>query len=184
MRRIHLSSPHMGERERALLIEAFDSNWIAPLGPNVDAFEAELSERLAGQHVAALSSGTAALHLSLCVLGVGPGDEVIVPTLTFAASANPVTYLGARPAFVDASASTWTMDPALLAEELEKRSRRGKLPKAVMAVDLYGQCADYDPIRESCAKWGVPLVEDAAEGLGATYKGRPAGTLGDLGAIS
>lgn len=174
----------MGPKERELLLSAFDSNWIAPLGPNVDAFEAELSRRLDGQHVAALSSGTAALHLALCVLGVGPGDEVIVPTLTFAASANPVTYLGARPSFVDASAATWTMDPDLLAEELEKRSRKGKLPKAVMAVDLYGQCADYDPIRAACAKWGVPLVEDAAEGLGATYRGRPAGTLGDLGAIS
>jgi len=174
----------MGPRERELLLGAFDSNWIAPLGPNVDAFEAELSRRLAGQHVAALASGTSALHLALCVLGVGPGDEVIVPTLTFAASANPVTYLGARPAFVDVSASTWTMDPVLLAEELEKRSRKGKLPKAVMTVDLYGQCADYDPIRAACAKHGVPLVEDAAEGLGATYRGRPAGTLGDLGAIS
>ena len=184
MGRIFLSPPHMGPRERELLLGAFDSNWIAPLGPNVDAFEAELSRRLAGQHVAALASGTSALHLALCVLGVGPGDEVIVPTLTFAASANPVTYLGARPAFVDVSASTWTMDPVLLAEELEKRSRKGKLPKAVMTVDLYGQCADYDPIRAACAKHGVPLVEDAAEGLGATYRGRPAGTLGDLGAIS
>jgi len=174
----------MGPRERELLLAAFDSNWIAPLGPNVDAFEAELSARLAGQHVAALASGTSALHLALCVLGVGPGDEVIVPTLTFAASANPVTYLGARPAFLDVSAATWTLDPALLAEELDRRARRGKLPKAVMAVDLYGQCADYDPIRAACEKHGVPLIEDAAEGLGATYRDRPAGTLGDVGAIS
>lgn len=166
------------------MLDAFDSNWIAPLGPHVDAFEAELSARLGGCHVAALSSGTAAIHLALQILGVGPGDEVMVSTLTFSASANPVVYLGARPVFIDATAASWTLDPELLAEALEERARRGKLPKAVVAVDLYGQCADYDPLRAACERFEVPIVEDAAEALGATYRGEPAGTLGSLGIFS
>lgn len=182
--RVFLSPPHMGPEERALLLEAFDSNWIAPLGPHVDGFERELAQRVGMGHAAALSSGTAALHLALLLLGVGPGDEVITSTLTFSATANPITYVGAHPVFVDVDERTWQLHPGLLAEELESCARRGKLPKAVIAVDLYGQCADYDAISESCRTYGVPLVEDAAEALGATYKGRAAGSLADLGVFS
>lgn len=181
---ILLSTPHMGEHERELLLAAFDSNWIAPLGEHVDGFEAELAGFVGGGHVAALSSGTGALHLALSILGVGPGDEVIVSSLTFAASANPVRYLGATPRFIDSERSSWNLDPALLAEELEVLGREGKLPKAVIAVDLYGQCADYDQLRSICMGYGIPIIEDAAEALGSTYKGRPAGTLGDLGVFS
>jgi pyridoxal phosphate-dependent aminotransferase EpsN len=184
MSRIHLSPPHLGTEERALLADALDSNWIAPLGPHVDAFERDVARRVAVRHAAALSSGTAALHLAMRVLGVGPGDEVIAPTLTFAATVNPILYEGARPVLVDSTRDSWAMDPALLAEELEARARAGRLPKAVIVVDLYGQCADYEPIRAACARHGVPLVEDAAEALGATYAGRPAGSLGDLGVFS
>jgi pyridoxal phosphate-dependent aminotransferase EpsN len=174
----------MGPDERALLLDAFDSNWIAPLGPHVDAFEREFCETVGVQHSAALSSGTAALHLALLMIGVGPGDEVLVSTFTFAASANVVTYLGATPVFVDSDRETWNMDPGLLEEELAVCARRGKLPKAVIVVDLYGQCADYDPILEACARYGVPVVEDAAEALGATYKGKPAGSFGTAAAFS
>jgi pyridoxal phosphate-dependent aminotransferase EpsN len=166
------------------MLEAFDSNWIAPLGPQVDAFEAELAARTGMQHAVALSSGTGALHLALILLGVGPGDSVLTSTLTFAATANAIRYVGAEPVFIDASPATWTMDPDLLAEELEDSARRGQLPKAVLPVDLYGQCADYDPIREACARYEVPLVEDAAEALGATYRGRQAGSFGELGVFS
>jgi pyridoxal phosphate-dependent aminotransferase EpsN len=182
--RIYLSPPHIGEEERKLVADAFDTNWIAPLGPHVDAFERELARRTAVGHAAALSSGTAALHLALRILGVGPGDEVIAPTLTFSATVNPILYEGARPVFLDSSRETWTLDPALLAEELEARAKQGRLPKAVIVVDLYGQCADYDPIVEACDRYGVPIVEDAAEALGATYAGRPAGSLGAMGVFS
>lgn len=182
--RIYLSPPHMGPDERALLLEAFDSNWIAPLGPHVDAFEHELAGRVGVAHAAALSSGTAAIHLALRILGVGRGDEVITSTLTFSATANPITYEGATPVFIDSSRESWNMDPELLAEELETCARRGKLPKAVIAVDLYGQCADYDAILAACARYDVPLVEDAAEALGATYRGRSAGGLGAMGIFS
>lgn len=182
--RLYLSPPHMGPDERRLLLEAFDSNWVAPLGPHVDAFEKEMSAKVDGLHCVALSSGTAGLHLALQMLGVGRDDEVLVSSLTFAASANPVTYLGAKPVFIDAEASSWNMDPALLAEELEAAARKGKLPKAVVVVDLYGQCADYDALLAACARHGVPLVEDAAEALGATYKGKPAGTFGAMGVLS
>jgi dTDP-4-amino-4,6-dideoxygalactose transaminase len=182
--RIYLSPPHVGSEERRLLLEAFDSNWIAPLGPHVDAFEKELAEKVGAQHAAALSSGTAAIHLALQILGVGPGDEVITSSLTFSATANPIVYQGAAPVFVDSSRDTWNMDPGLLEEELASCSRRGKLPKAVIAVDLYGQCADLEPIAAACRRYRVPLVEDAAEALGATYKGRAAGTLGDFGIYS
>ncbi len=184
MSRIYLSPPHMGGHERALLAEAFDSNWIAPLGPQVDAFERELAARVGVPHAAALSSGTAALHLALQVLGVTAGDEVLVSTLTFSASANPVTYVGARPVFLDCDRATWNLDPGLLAEELEACARRNQLPKAVIAVDLYGQCADYDPIGEACRRYEVPLIEDAAEALGSTYRGKPAGSFGSLSVFS
>lgn len=182
--RIHLSPPHMSSHERRFFEEAFESNWIAPLGPQVDAFEAELAERVEGRYVAALSSGTGALHLAMEILGVGPGDEVLVSTLTFSASVNPIRYLGATPVFIDSELRSWNMDPGLLAEELERRAKVGKLPKAVVAVDLYGQCADYEPIVAACRKYDVPLVEDAAEALGGTYQGRPAGVFGDLAIFS
>ena len=138
MTRIYLSPPHMGPDERALLLDSFDSNWIAPLGPHVDAFEHELAASVGVCAAAALSSGTAALHLALILLGVGPGDEVIVSDLTFVASANVVRYVGATPIFVDADPETWTMDPDLLAEALQDRARRGRPPKAAIVVDLYG----------------------------------------------
>jgi len=183
-KRIYLSPPHMGPAERALLLDAFDSNWIAPLGPHVDAFEREFCETVDVPHAAALSSGTAALHLALLMLGVGPGDEVLVSTFTFAATANAVTYLAAKPVFIDSDRETWNMDPGLMEEELAECSRRGKLPKAVVAVDLYGQCADYDRILAVCGRYGVPVVEDAAEALGAAYKGKPAGSFGAAAAFS
>ncbi len=174
----------MGTVERELLLDAFDSNWIAPLGPHVDAFEREMCELLGIGHAAALSSGTAALHLSLLILGVEPGDEVITSTLTFSATANAVTYCGARPVFVDSSQETWNIDPGILAEELKSCADRGKLPKAVIPVDLYGQCADYAPITEICARYEVPIIEDAAEALGASYRGHAAGTLGSMAVLS
>ncbi len=184
MKRIYLSPPHVGPEERALLLEAFDSNWIAPLGPHVDAFERELATVVGLPHAAALSSGSAALHLALLLLEVGPGDEVIAPTLTFAATVNPVRYVGATPVFLDSEPSSWNLDPNLLEEELEAAARRGKLPKAVITVDLYGQCCNYRRILPLCERWGVPLVEDAAEALGATFEGRPAGSFGALAAFS
>jgi dTDP-4-amino-4,6-dideoxygalactose transaminase len=184
MTRIYLSPPHMGSDERALLLDAFDSNWIAPLGPHVDAFERELAAKVGASHAVALSSGTAAIHLALEILGVKRGDEVLVSTLTFSASVNPIAYLGASPVLIDSSESTWNLDPALVEEELAACARRGRLPAAAIAVDLYGQAADLDPLRAACARHGVPLVEDAAEALGATYRGRAAGTLADVGVYS
>ncbi len=184
MSRLYLSPPHLGDEELALVHDAFASNWIAPLGPHVDAFERELAAAVGVPAAAALSSGTAALHLALTLLGVGPGDEVICPTLTFCASANPVRYLGAEPVFLDVDPATWCLDPALLEEELAACAARGKLPRAVVAVDLYGQCADYDAITAACAAHGVPVVEDAAEALGADYRGRPAGGFGAAGVLS
>jgi pyridoxal phosphate-dependent aminotransferase EpsN len=174
----------MGSAERALLLDAFDSNWIAPLGPHVDAFEREFAAKVEVPFAAALSSGTAALHLALLILGVKPGDTVLTSTLTFAATTNAICYAGAHPVFIDCDRSTWNMSPLLLAEELEASARRGKLPAAVIVVDLYGQSADMDPILEACARYDVPVVEDAAEALGATYKGRPAGSRGALGVFS
>ncbi len=184
MSRILLSPPHMGTDERRLLMEAFDSNWIAPLGPQVDAFERELADTVGMAHGAAVSSGTAGLHLALHMLGVTAGDEVLVSTFTFVATGNAVAYLGARPVFIDSHPSTWNMDVGLLEEELEERARQGRLPKAVIVVDLYGQCADYEPLLDVCARFDVPVVEDAAEALGATYRGRPAGSFGLLGVFS
>ncbi len=184
MSRIYLSPPHLGEKERELLLDAFDSNWIAPLGPHVDAFEREFGEKVGVAHAAALSSGTAGLHLALVLLGVSRGDEVFLSSLTFAATANAVVYVGAVPVFIDSDRRSWNMDPELLAEELDARARAGSLPKAVIVVDLYGQCADYDPILDACARHGVPVIEDAAEALGATYKGAPAGVFGKAAVFS
>ena len=182
--RIYLSPPDVGPEERAMLLDAFDSNWIAPLGPHVDAFERELAEAAGVGHAAALASGTAGLHLALHMLGVGRGDVVLTSTLTFAATANAIAYVGAEPVFIDATRESWNMDPALLAEELGARARSGTLPKAVVVVDLYGQCADYDAIGAVCARYEVPLIEDAAEALGARYDGRPAGSFGRIAVVS
>jgi dTDP-4-amino-4,6-dideoxygalactose transaminase len=182
--RIFLSSPDVGEAERNALLAAFDSGWVAPVGPDLDGFEADLAAITGWPGAVALSSGTAALHLALLVHGVQPGDDVLVSTFTFAASANAVSYIGARPCFVDSETTSWNMSPTLLAEELAERAAAGRLPAAVVVVDLYGQCADYDEIVPLCEQYGVPLIEDAAEALLATYKGRPAGTLGACGILS
>lgn len=182
--RIHLSSPHLGGLERGYVDEAFASNWIAPLGPHVDAFQEEFARCVGAPYALALSSGTAALHLALQLVGVGPGDDVLVSTLTFSASVNPIRYLGASPVFIDSERASWNMDPALLCEELEVRARSGRLPGAVVVVHLYGQSADMDPILAACERHGVPVVEDAAEALGSTYKGRVPGTLGRAGIYS
>ncbi len=184
MSRIHLSPPDVGPAERALLLDAFDSGWIAPLGPHVDAFEREFAAAVGVPHAAALSSGTAALHLALAILGAGRGDEVITSTLTFAATANAICYVGAAPVFVDVSPETWNLDPDLLDEALTLRARRGRQVAAVIAVDLYGQCADYTRIEAICERHGVRLIEDAAEGLGATCGSRQAGAFGDCAAFS
>ncbi len=183
MARLHLSVPHLGRNEERYIREALDSNWVSTVGPQLDAFERELGERV-GRPAVALSSGTAALHLGLRLLGVGPGDEVFVSDLTFVASVNPIRYLGARPVFVDSDADTWGMSPVLLAEALEDRARRGCLPRAVVVVHLYGQSADMDPILEACRRHGVPVLEDAAEALGTLYKGKPAGSFGEVAAFS
>jgi dTDP-4-amino-4,6-dideoxygalactose transaminase len=174
----------MGTAERELLLDAFDSNWIAPLGPHVDAFEREFAEFVGMRAATALSSGTAALHLALLLLGVGPGDEVLVPTLTFVASANAVIYLGARPVFVDSERATWNLDPELVEQELDARLRRGRQVAAVIGVDLYGQCASWEPILAVCERHRVPVVEDAAEALGAKYRARAAGAFGKMGVFS
>lgn len=181
---IPLSTPHMGEAERAFVEDAFQTNWIAPLGPNVDAFERELADIVGIRYAAAVNSGTAALHLAMALLGVGPGDRVFCSTLTFTASANPIVYQGAEPVFIDSEAQSWNMCPIALARAFELAQREGWLPKAVIVVNLYGQSADMDPIQEICDRYGVPIVEDAAESLGATYKGRPSGSFGRLSVFS
>jgi dTDP-4-amino-4,6-dideoxygalactose transaminase len=183
-KRIFLSPPDVGPRERQALLDAFDSNWIAPLGPEVDAFEQEFATRVGVQQAAALSSGTAGLHLGLLLLGVQAGDEVLVPTLTFAATANAVTYLGARPSFVDVDRASWTLDPTRLEALLERRARQNRLPKVVISVDLYGQCADYAAVSALCEKHSVPLLQDAAEALGAWHGKAPAGAQGKLAVFS
>ncbi len=182
--RIYLSPPHMGEAERGLMLEAFDSNWIAPLGPHVDAFEREFAEAVGAPHAAALSSGTAALHLALLLLGVQKGDVVLVSSFTFAASVNPILYEGATPHFIDSERESWNMDPARLEEALVGYAARGRLPRAVIVVHLYGQSANLSPIVELCERYGVPIIEDAAEALGARYGDRAPGTLGAFGIYS
>jgi pyridoxal phosphate-dependent aminotransferase EpsN len=184
MPRIYLSPPHVGARERELLLDAFDSNWIAPLGPHVDAFERELGEATGVANVCALSSGTAGLHLALVLLGVEQGDEVLVSSLTFAATANAVRYVGATPTFIDCERSSWNMCPERLAEVLQDRRHRGKMPKAILVVDLYGQCADYDRIVPIAREYGIPILEDAAEALGATHRSGRAGGFGAMGVFS
>ncbi len=184
MSRIYLSPPDVGADEREALLRAFDSGWVAPAGPELDAFEREIAGLVGWPGAVALSSGTAALHLALLSVGVQPGDDVFVSDLTFAASANAVVYAGASPVFIDSDDSSWNMSPTLLAEALADARRRNRLPSAVVVVDLYGQCADYDEIVPQCRELGIPVIEDAAEAMMATYKGRPAGSLADIGVFS
>jgi dTDP-4-amino-4,6-dideoxygalactose transaminase len=182
--RLYLSPPHMGPAERDLLLEAFDSNWVAPLGPHVDAFQQEFAAYVGMPRAVALSSGTAALHLALIALGVGRGDDVLVSSLTFAGSVNPILYVGATPILVDCESTSWNIDPNLLEDYLTKAAARGKLPKAIMPVHLYGQVADMEPILALGRKYGIPVVEDAAEALGATYRGSNSGSMGELNIFS
>ncbi len=183
MKRILLSVPHMGGSEQAYVNEAFATNWLSTIGPNVQAFERELEE-LVGLPAVALASGTAAIHLGLRLLGVGAGDRVFCQDLTFVASCNPVRYLGAEPILIDSERSTWNMDAGVLARALSEADRQQRLPRAVVVVHLFGQSADMDAILEVCNRYGVPVLEDAAEALGSTYKSLPTGTLGALGVFS
>lgn len=183
-KQILLSTPHMGDAELQFIEEAFRTNWIAPLGPNVDAFENDVARFVGVAHAAAMSSGTAAIHLALRILDVGPGDRVFCSTLTFAASANPIIYQGAEPVFIDSEPESWNMSAVALEQAFEAAAREGWRPKAVIIVDLYGQSADMDPLMELCDRYGVPVVEDAAESLGATYKGRQSGSFGRIGIFS
>ncbi len=182
--RLYLSPPHLGGQEQAFVQEAFDTNWIAPLGPNVNGFEAEFAAKTGAPHACALVSGTAGLHLSLLLAGVEPGDTVVVSDLTFVASVNPIRYVGAEPILVDSERTSWNMDPVLLERALKDADAAGSLPKAVIVVHLYGQCADLDAIKEICDRYDVVLIEDAAEALGASYKGRHPGNDGRFGVFS
>jgi dTDP-4-amino-4,6-dideoxygalactose transaminase len=183
--RLYLSPPDVGPRERELLLAAFDSNWVAPAGPDLALFEAALAERCGRQFAVAMSSGTAAIHLGLLLSGVGAGDHVMVSTFTFAGSINPIVYLGAVPVLVDSEPNSWNIDPVLVEQELERRQRAGEtMPKAMLAVDLYGQLADMTALFEVCGRYGVPIFEDAAEGLGATAFGKPGGSFGHWAAMS
>ncbi|MGI1658426.1 MAG: DegT/DnrJ/EryC1/StrS family aminotransferase [Desulfitobacterium sp.] len=182
--RIYLSSPHMSGAEQEYIREAFATNWIAPLGPNVDAFERQVADYVGTQGAVALSSGTAAIHLALKYLGVTHGDSVICSSLTFSASANPIVYEGGKPVFIDADPENWNMSAKALARALEELKKEGKLPKAAIIVDLYGQSAHMEPLLELLEHYEVPVVEDAAEALGATYQGKPCGSFGEFGVFS
>ena len=183
-KRIFLSPPHMGGQELKYINEAFASNYIAPVGPQVDAFEKEFAEIVGTKYAAAVSSGTAALHLALRYVGVGPGDEVFGSTFTFVASANAILYQGARPVLIDSEYRSWNMDPELVEQELSRRAKKNRLPKALVLVHLYGQPANIDPIEQLCDKYEIALIEDAAEALGATYKDKAPGTFGRAGIFS
>ncbi|NAW51368.1 aminotransferase class I/II-fold pyridoxal phosphate-dependent enzyme [Elizabethkingia argentiflava] len=183
--KIWLSSPHMGGNELKYIHEAFDTNWVAPLGPNVNGFEEDLAQYLQEEvKVVALSAGTAALHLALIQCGVGYGDEVICQSMTFSASANPIVYQGAFPVFVDSEPETWNICPFALEEAIKDRIAKGKVPKAIIAVHLYGMPFKVDEISGIAAKYNIPLIEDAAEALGSTYKGKACGTFGRMGVLS
>ena len=183
--KIWLSSPHMGGNEQKFVQEAFDANWVAPLGPNVNGFEADLKSYLGNNvEVGALSSGTAALHLGLIILGVQAGDEVICQSMTFSASANPIRYQRAIPVFIDSEKDTWNLCPIALEEAIKDRIAKGKKPKAIIPVHLYGMPYQVDAIRSISEKYGIPLLEDSAEALGSYYKGKPCGTFGDIGVLS
>ena len=185
-KRIYLCLAHMSGREQTYIQEAFDTNWVVPLGPNVNGFEADLEHYLgAGKPVAALSAGTAALHLALIALGVGAGDEVLCQSFTFCASANPIVYQGATPIFVDSEAESWNMSPELLERAIEDRlALSGKLPKAIVVVHLYGMPANMEAIMAIANRYQIPVVEDAAEALGSEYKGQKCGTFGHYGILS
>jgi pyridoxal phosphate-dependent aminotransferase EpsN len=182
-KRIYLSVPHMGDKEVGYVQEAFASNWLSTVGPHLNALEAEFSE-LIGLPSLALASGTAAMHLGIKLAGIKEGDEVVTPTLTFAASCNPLLYERATPIFMDSDYASWNLDPNILAEFLKKRAKVNRLPKAVTVVHLFGQSADLDPILAACRHYELPLIEDAAEALGAEYKGKPVGTFGEIGVFS
>ena len=183
--KIWLSSPHMGGNEQKFVQEAFDTNWVAPLGPNVTGFENDLEAYLGGKvHVGALSSGTAALHIALILLNVQRGDEVICQSMTFSASANPIVYQGATPVFVDSEKDTWNICPIALEEAILDRIAKGKKPKAIIVVHLYGMPFKADVIRAIADKYGIPIVEDSAEALGSSYKGQKCGTFGDISILS
>ncbi|HOA10756.1 MAG TPA: aminotransferase class I/II-fold pyridoxal phosphate-dependent enzyme [Tenuifilaceae bacterium] len=182
--KIWLSSPHMSGREMRYINEAFDTNWVSPLGPNVTGFEQELASYLKVNHCAALVSGTAALHMALINLGVAYGDEVVCQSFTFSASANPIVYQGATPVFVDSEPETWNMDPNLLEVAIKDRIAKGKKPKAIIAVHLYGMPAKIDEILSVAQRYEIPVVEDAAEAIGSTYRGKNCGTFGVMGALS
>lgn len=183
--KIYLSSPHMGGTEQNYVNEAFETNWIAPLGPNVEGFEKDLENYLGIEnHIAALSSGTAALHLALILLGVERGDEVLCQSMTFSASANPIVYQGATPIFVDSEPETWNICPIHLEEAIKSRIAKGKKPKAIIAVHLYGMPYKVDEIKKISEKYEIPIVEDSAEALGSTYKGQKCGTFGDISILS
>jgi len=183
-KRIYLASPHMGGKELEFVQNAFESNWIAPLGPHVNAFETELAELVEVNSAAALSCGTAAIHLGLKSLGVTVGDTVFCSSLTFSASCNPIIYQNATPVFIDSDFESWNMSPLALKKAFEESEKEGKLPKAVVVVNLYGQSADMDKIKAICDEYEVPILEDAAESLGATYKGKASGTFGEIGVYS
>ncbi len=183
-KKIFLASPHMGGEELSFVHEAFETNWVAPLGPNVDNFEQELANYVGAKSAAALSSGTGAIHLALKALNVGEGDVVFCSSLTFSASCNPIIYQNAIPVFIDSDYETWNMCPVALEKALEDAKVNGNIPKAVIVVHLYGQSADFDKIQKLCNQYGVPIIEDAAESLGATYKGKQTGTLGEFGIYS
>ena len=183
--KIWLSSPNMGGTERQFVQEAFDTNWVAPLGPNVNGFEKDLESYLGdGVNVAALSAGTAALHLGLILLDVQPGDEVICQSMTFSASANPIAYLGATPVFVDSEPETWNMSPEFLAAAIEDRLAKGKKVKAIIPVHLYGMPVNMEEISAIAKAYGIPVLEDAAEALGSSINGKMCGTFGDISALS
>lgn len=182
--KIYLSLAHMSGNEQKYINEAFDMNWVAPLGPNVDAFEKEIANYVGVKDAIAVSSGTGAIHLALQLLDVGPGDRVFCSTLTFVASANPILYQGAEPVFIDSESETWNMSPQALERALKEAAINGTLPRAVIVVHLYGQSAKMDEIICLCNKYGVPVIEDAAESLGSTYKGKASGTIGEFGIYS
>ncbi len=183
MPRIYLSVPHMGENEFRYVRDAFESNWLSTVGPNLDALEGDFRE-MVGLPGVALVNGTAGVHLACRLLGIAEGDEVVTPTLTFAASCNPVLYVGARPVFIDCERATWNLDPNRLDEWLKRRAGKNRLPKAVEVVHVFGQSADMDAISEICGRYELPILEDAAESLGARYKGRASGTGGDVSVFS
>lgn len=179
-----MSAPHLSGREMQYMQQALDENWIGPLGPHVEAFESLLVNIVGTKRALAVASGTAAIHLALRTLGIGAGDLVLASSFTFIGSVAPLTYVGAEPWFVDSNESTWNMDPELLADAIDQAKAAGKTPKAAIVVDIVGQCADYGPIVEICDNANIPIIEDAAEALGATYGGRAAGSFGRVGILS